>query len=307
MEPSPQAARLIFRSRLHRDGVILVNDFGVNDRNLFRGLQEVRPRIYGNSLNHQVNFAVFRELAAAGKLAGEVDVLTTRDPLRSTHTAAIRFGRSSPSLAAVFESSLDARQDGEDMLDFDSTARALLAQSQPARAAKFYARLAELDPGDCNWYYAMGAACIDAGHWPLALECLSKGRELALAGGPGVNPPRAECDFDFQLGRAHALTRDHRAAIRCYRRSLERQDDPITRTNLAVQYQNLGDYQSAYFELERALRLDIECQPARAQAEVLRRLVWDQAVARFERGRAEQSHRDEGAEDDQLDYARRIP
>ena len=61
------------------DGVVLVTDFGHPQRSPRAGAAEPRPVMYGDSLNHAIQFATFDAFAA------EIgwDVARTDDPLRS--------------------------------------------------------------------------------------------------------------------------------------------------------------------------------------------------------------------------------
>ena len=234
-----------------RDAHILVSDFGTVDSPFVHALVDPRPRLYGNSLNHGVAFALVDHIAAH---AG-YDLVRTRDTLASTHQVLLRRGQPLSAVTrAAFEASYVARTDGADFLDLRAAARSALREGRPVRAARYLRRALTLAPGDAVSHFALAKALIEAERPSEALAHLEACSE---------RPATDTLDWEFERGRARTLLGDLEDALAWYRRSLDRDDHPSTRTNCAILLVNLGRPEEALAELDAALRLDPEHARAR--------------------------------------------
>jgi tetratricopeptide (TPR) repeat protein len=232
-------------------GLVLVCDYGSPEMADLAGLKERPPTHYGNTLNHQVDFAVFDALCAQ---AGW-NLRRTTSPFRSVHCAAIAFSPElAPRVAEAFERIEVEREDGERLLELGKAARLHAAQNEHAAAARLFRRYLQLDPDDVEALYQMGVSCIESANYPSAAEHLGRGRALDR---------ERRFDFDFQLGRAYFWLGEYARAIERYQASLERDQHPVTYANLGAIHLRLKDYKGAYQALTRALEIDPQHQLAR--------------------------------------------
>lgn len=246
------------RSRLCEGGVVLVNDYGSCEREELSGLRDPRPAHFGNTLSHEMNFAIFEPFAREAGLS----LLATRSPLRIVHTAALVNAAAAPEdVSRAFQATEVDCKDGEDMIDLNMAALTHLSENRALRAARLFQQCLEIDPGSAELAFRFGEACVQAGHARLALDALTRGAALEGA---------EEHDFDFQLGRAYFVLRRRDEALAAYRRSLAREDHAMTHFNIAQVLEALGDMRGAYLEYRRALKGEPEGDRA---VTIMRRLI----------------------------------
>lgn len=241
--------------------VALVTDYGRVDRRDLGGLAEREPQIYGNSFAHEIHFAAFDAFA---DVAGW-QLLRTRDPLRSVHTAALRPDRPfSAAERASFGAHFEAVRIGEDIIDFYDIARRCAEDKDFDRAVRFYQRCVAYDPDNAEYRYRVADTAIDGGHYELAIAAAEAG--MVLPGGD-------EYDFEFILGRAFCLNDDYTAAIAWYERSLDKDLHWVTLTNLATLYEHAGRFEDARRGYLRALDLKPDYEKASQRlSEMARRI-----------------------------------
>jgi tetratricopeptide (TPR) repeat protein len=246
-----------------RDGALfLVNDYGVADPADCKGLRERPPQIYGNSLAHHVHFPLFDAFCPR---AGLSFARTRPNPLRSVHTAAVRYQPETPKrFRKAFARLYERRQDGEEMLELGAAADEWFKKKAWLHAARLFQRCLKLDPESAEVLFKLGKSCFEAGHTDLALRYLSEGRTCDV---------RRGFDFDFQIGRCHHKLGRTREAIDAYTASLAREEDASTHCNIGLMYEAERELGRAYACYQRALVLMPKYDRARALLERLRE-VW---------------------------------
>jgi tetratricopeptide (TPR) repeat protein len=245
-------------------GFVLVSDYGSPEQTTLADGAAPRPMLYGDSLNHGVQFAL---LDAYAPLAGW-SLARTSTPLSSLqHALLVRGATLAPELRDAFRGLFVERQEGADLLDFAAAARALAAQEDHVRAARFLARAARLDPRDAQLQYELGQQCVKAGEHRLAIEHL-----LACARLDGG----AALDHEFELGLAHYHVGAHGEAIAWYERALAKAEHPAIHWNLALALHALGDLPRTRRALKAALALEPEHAAALALVEELKQAWWQQ-------------------------------
>ncbi len=253
--------------RLHPEGFVLVNDYGAARRAELGGFKDRQFQNYGNTVNHPVNFAVFDAFAPDAGL----ELTRTQSPLRSIHVAA--FTRSPAALARlkpVFERTHVGREDGEDVVDFSSAAKLYLDNREWSRAIRLLTRCTRLDPLNGEIWLRLAEANIELGEHATA-------EEHARAGMAADRDQRQ--DWEFLLGRITCLLERRQEAISWYRASLRRDDHPVTHTNLAVLYEEVGDLPKALRSLRRALALAPSYTRASERLEHLKGVWWKRLEA----------------------------
>ncbi|MEZ0230522.1 MAG: tetratricopeptide repeat protein [Planctomycetota bacterium] len=227
-------------------GLLLVNDFGRPRARDLEGIRDRRAAHYGNSLAHEVNFALFDAFCRVEGLA----LLRTRRWALSIHTAAIWYRDSVPEeLARVFRGTHAKNEDGQDLLQLRAAAMAAAAAEDHVGAVRHFSRCHRLDPHSPEILYHLGLACLHGGQARRALAWFRKGLRLPL------DP---KFDFEFQTGRALAILERHADARAVFEGALAREEHPATRANLAYVCEQLQDYKNAYINYRRALQLDPE-------------------------------------------------
>jgi tetratricopeptide (TPR) repeat protein len=217
------------RDRLADGGMIVLSDYGRSEGGLLHETTFRGPEMFGNSLAHGLDFAIFEHFAAvAGASTGR-----TQGALRSVQTAVLRFGGMSAAFAEAFARHQQASSDSDAVLDLTSAARHFSGgpEAQPIRAVRLFQRALELDPYSAALHHEIADACLQAGLLGMAEAYLHRCVEL---------DQRDEHDVDFDLGRVYARTDRPREALACYQRSLERGANPGTLANMAVAYMELG-------------------------------------------------------------------
>src|SRR5207249_833569 len=92
-------------------GLLLVNDYGSCEAADLEGLYEPVMSHFGNTLSHEMNFAIFDAFAAVHGLAAT----RTHAPLRIVHTAALLYAPGTPdAFAREFERSEIVSDEGDD-------------------------------------------------------------------------------------------------------------------------------------------------------------------------------------------------
>jgi Tfp pilus assembly protein PilF len=249
--------RLVER-RMRPGGLILVNDYGSADSEELEGLSERPPKHYGNTMNHGVSFPLLEAFCRRAGLA----VVRTLDPFRSVHSAALRTGGAPPpAFVNAFQRLYVDRTDGEDLLDFASAGREAGRQSSHARAARLYGRCLRLDPDHVEAHYRVAEAAIENDQPAAALPYLERGRALDVT---------RDFDFDFQLGRALFRLERYDEALVAYERSLVRDPDAATHTNIGRVHEERGDLRQAYHAFLRALTLNPSYERAQRLMEALK-------------------------------------
>lgn len=252
-------------------GVVLVNDYGAIDKKDLKGLSERRSQIYGNSIANSINFSVFDSFAAVTTW----ELLRTRDPLDSLHTAILRPGIpwSDRERQGFYRNYVQWRG-GDDILDFTHTARQYAEKKDWERALRFWKRCIELEPENPDHYYRAGDAAIDGGHYDLAIRYLEHGL--------GISSADHSHDFEFQLGRATCLAQDYKSSITWYERALTKENHPTTWTNLGVLYESDGRFADAFRCFKRAMEIDPKYARARERMQLLKDLLWRRQLEEFE-------------------------
>jgi Flp pilus assembly protein TadD len=223
-------------------GYVLVNDYGTVDPTELDGLDDRRPQVYGNSLAHGVAFPALTAWAAAAGWGA----LCTTDPLESVHSVALRPAPWSDAERAAWRV-LDEGEAGDEIVDASTVAKRFVDQGQPERALRFFRRCLELEPDNVEHLHRAGAAALATGRYELAVRYLSRGREVG---------PDSGWDFEFQLGRATYLLEDLDGARSWYEQATEKEDHPVTWTNLGIVYEELGREADAVRCYEEAQRVE---------------------------------------------------
>lgn len=246
------------RPAMKPGGIVLVNDYGSCDPSTMEGLQDGRPRHYGNTVNHGVNFLILDTWCRREGISH----VRTDNPFRAVHTTAIRFGREvSPAFASAFARIYDDRHDGEDLLDFVAAARESSTQGSYERAVRFYQRSLQLDPNHLESLFRIGEACIDDDQPERGLHWLLHGKSLDDTG---------YFDFDFQIGRVLFRIKRYDEAMAAYERSLAREPDAATYTNIGRIHEERQEWRLAYDAYHRALALKPTYDRAQRLLEALR-------------------------------------
>ncbi len=257
---------------LRQGGAVLVNDWGPVLRQRTQGRANKRPSLYGNSMSHEVAFGLFDALPAKTNW----QVLRTHDALASLQTVALRHDAAfSPQMTQTFDRVWVQNEHGEDFVDLSLAARVLNEQKHLGASARFFRRLLRMDPGNVEWLYKLGDACLDASQPEAAKAVLLEGFALDTA--------RAH-DFEFQIGRACAHLEQQDEAVKWYTQSLEREDHPTTHANLGALHEARGEFAQAYQSLQRALAIEPEHPRALETMESLKLAWWQEGVKRFEAG-----------------------
>ncbi len=254
---------------LAKGGAVLVHDYGPVSKQRLRGRIEKRPSTYGNSLSHEVPFAVLDAFAAQ---AGW-QLQRTVDPLASLQTALLRRDvRESRQIQRDFQRIFEA-QHGEQLVDHGLAARHFADQKQFSVAARFYRRALQDDPKNLDLLYKFADACLDAALPEVAQPALLQGQALDL---------QHRHDFEFQIGRSYAQLSEYESAIAWYQRSLQHDDHAVTHTNLGAIYEQQGKLGEAYREFRTAQLIDPSYTRAQERLERLRDQWWQTTVAEFE-------------------------
>jgi len=240
--------------------LVMVSDFGTADHHR-TPTGKVRPKLYGASLNHAVEFAIFDRFAAAARWS--VERVTNGE--RLLVQALLTRGELAPPAREAFRRVFAQRSDGSDLLDFAAAARALNHAGDFARGARMFTRALKLEPDSALLHFELGQSWTAAGEPARALEILTRGRELDGA---------AEHDFDFHLGNAHHGCGELERAIACFERSIARAPDAATHCNLAIVHHARGDLARAARALEAALALDPNYQPAQRARDEWKAAWW---------------------------------
>jgi Tetratricopeptide repeat len=241
--------------------LVIANDFGVADHHRMTA-SKLRPKLYGASLNHPVEFALLDRFAAT---AGWSIERTTDGDRPLIHALLARGALAAPARDA-FRRILVTRSDGADLLDFAAAARALNQAGDYTRGARMFARALALDPSSALLHFELGQTWTHAGEPARAVECLMRGRELAGA---------EEHDFDFHLGTAYHGCGELDRALACFERSLERAPDAATHLNLAVLHYARGELPRAARALDAALAIDPEYEAAIRTRDAWKDAWWD--------------------------------
>ena len=254
------------RGIMHPRGMVVVNDYGSIAGEELEGRQDKEPQLYGNTINHDVNFQVFVGLARATDWC----LLLTDDRLRSLHTAVLlRDSEDAVILREPFDGIYRACQDGEDLVDFSLAAQLFVEAKDWGQAVRLWARCIDIDNGDPALYYQLADALFGDGKYLAAIHYCEQGLDLDEHGTQ---------DFSFMLGRCHAMLDRYAEAIDWYKVSLTREDHPVTHSNMGMAYQAQGDFQRAFQEISEALRLDPQDKNARSCLKSLRNAWWEHSV-----------------------------
>jgi tetratricopeptide (TPR) repeat protein len=235
------------RERVRPGAIALVTDYGRATEDSLRGLLEWRPRHYGNTLNHDVNFAVLESFCRREGLG----IVRTKSPLLAVHTAAIRFAADVPEpLRAAFARCYMARHHGQDLLDFRAAAHALLQAGDHAGAARMFERALRLDPRSTDLRLRAAEACFDANEPRRALAHLRRGMKL---------DPKRRADFLYPLGRVYAKLGRDGDARRALERAARREGaQAAVHAHLGLACERLGDRIGAYIAFKRFLERERE-------------------------------------------------
>lgn len=234
---------LSVRDRLVPGGVLVVNDYGTVELDDLEGERERRPAHYGNTLNHGVDFPIFDVFCKHHAL----DLVRTTNPLFSVHTAAIGYGAElSPEFRKAFRRIYVRNDEGLSLLELQAAADAAVKRADHGTAARLYERCVRLEPDSSDMLFALGENSFEAGQTRLALRCLLRGRRLDRD---------KRRDFDFALGRVYMRLHRFERARRAFERSVLREDDPSTRSNLGRVSEILGDREAAFRHFCRSLEL----------------------------------------------------
>jgi tetratricopeptide (TPR) repeat protein len=253
---------------LRPGGTIVVNDFGSAEHDPRRMTRMPKPRLYGNSLNYEVDFTLFDAVAAVSGLR----MIRTHDRLRSIHTAVFAAAELPPATQEAFDAIHRRQRGGQDVLDFSATARLYLEQGDAGPAIRFLHRCIELDPYNPGFHHRLGEACIEAKLHDAARGHLRRGQAL---------DPWLAHDFELLLGRAAAALGELDTAIAHYRISLSREPHPVTYANLASVHELRGDLPRALRCYQRALAFAPDDELI-TRVEALRDRWWQAMVAQVE-------------------------
>jgi len=251
---------------------ILTNDYGSPSPGTLRGHYERRPQRYGNSLAQDVNTSLFDAFAAETGWS----VLRSTGLLDSLHAVLALPSEPGPAVRARFDEEYGRRPATEDLLDFTAAARVFAQRKEGTRALRYLMRAAELDTQNASLRYQVGEAALAENLPELALEHLLVGIDLDPEGG----------DWEFMIGRALSTLSRLDEARTWYERSLQREDHPVTWTNLGTLHAHQGRLADAWRCYDRATRLDPKYERARERMEQLRSKLWDDTVARWRTGGA---------------------
>jgi tetratricopeptide (TPR) repeat protein len=235
--------------RMKPGGLALINDYAVVGES-----REPSLELYGNSLNHAVDFDVFD---AACAVAGWT-LWRTRDPLLILHNAAL-------GLVPAREIAFSGREwddDGDSFIVFRAAARVLAAQGEWLQAARLLRRCLSIEPHSVDVHYRLGVSCLNAEQYALAADYLQKGKQLDV---------EHRHDFAFELGRAHFFLGRLRESVECYQESLAHKEHPTSWRNLAAILMSLRDYSAAERALDRAWQMEPEHEGTRSLREQLAR------------------------------------
>ena len=247
------------RPRLVPGAAVVVSDFGTNERWVFEGFRESIATQYGNTLNHEVNFALFNAFSRAEGVA----VVRTRNAARAVHTAVLlEPGRACARLEKAFRRTLAGAR-GSRLVDFQVAGETFFQAGQFAVAARFFSRCLALDPGSPEVRFRVAMACAQAGFLPKALRHFRAGHGLAPAG---------ELDFLTPQGDILARLGRYAEARAVYEEALAREESPGTLASLGLVLEHMGDARSAWKRYRRSLELD--SNSPRAQALIVK--LWKQ-------------------------------
>ncbi|MCC6620719.1 MAG: tetratricopeptide repeat protein [Deltaproteobacteria bacterium] len=258
------------RPRLLPGAAILTNDYGSPSASTLRGHYERRPQRYGNSLAQDVNTSLFDAFAAETGWS----VLRSTGLLDSLHAALALPSPPGPAVRARFADEYGRRPATEDLLDFTAAARVFAQRKEGTRALRYLMRAAELDGRNASLRYQVGEAALSENLPELALEHLMEGLELDPEAG----------DWEFMIGRALSTLSRLDEARTWYERSLQREDHPVTWTNLGTLHAHQGRLAEAWRCYDRAMAIDPKYERARERMEQLKSKLWDETVARWRAG-----------------------
>ncbi len=129
--------------RMAPGGMVLINDFGSILRENLKGLKDLEPTLYGNTLSCAVSFPV---IEAFCRKAGW-DMSLSDSPFSDVHTAAIRFMPEAPrSFREAFRKANAQKKKGEEMTDFACSGAEALEKKDYMRAIRQFMRCLRLDP-----------------------------------------------------------------------------------------------------------------------------------------------------------------
>lgn len=255
-------------ARLVPGGVVVTNDYGFVDRERIVGLHERRPERFANCLGQEVQFVIFDALT---EVTGW-EVFRSRDPLDEIHRAVVApQGLGEATRAELERRPLWGRPEWAHLLDFQAAAQHFARHGDPERALRFWQRCAEIDPEHADFHHSIGEAALELRLLELARDHLELGFEL---------DPDA-FDWEHSLGRVFALMEDRVSAKEWFKRSLAREEHPVTCVNLADIALAEDDLGQGYRWLERALRIDPDHALARERMAALRERVWQEAVVQL--------------------------
>jgi tetratricopeptide (TPR) repeat protein len=260
-------ALLDAKQRLVDGGIIFVNDLGKADHLAMAGLHDPLPTMYGNTLNHSINFSLLEPLARNGNFG----LLRTVDKIGQLQQAIIRHGPPlTQSLEDVFRTWYVNTTDHQDLLDFEKAGQQAFQAGDYRRAMRLYRKCVVLAPRNPDLYYGLGRACLMGGLFSEAVESLEAGYRL---------DPELRLDFDFHLGRAFGSLGYHQQALEWYQQSVGRDPHPVTFSNMAETYFQKEDYDNAYLHWRKSLQLDPSHASALEGIERLKLLFFQQRVA----------------------------
>ncbi|HZS41259.1 MAG TPA: SAM-dependent methyltransferase [Polyangia bacterium] len=252
------------RPLLAPGGLVLMTDYGHLAGARHEGATS--PRLYGNSLNHAVDFLLVERFAEAARWS----IMRTAHPLSSLHTLVLYAGGAPERTRAAFDAAYVQRTDGQDLLDFSDAARASLKRDKPAQAVRHLERCIALDPEHAGFHHRLGEAYLAAGLPEQALAWLDRGAAL--------DRWRVH-DFDLLRGRACAEQRQLTEAAAWLRDSIARKPSPEALLRLGQVLEALGELHEAVRAYRGALALEPEHEEAQARCDRLKDLWWEQLLA----------------------------
>ncbi|MEL6181405.1 MAG: tetratricopeptide repeat protein, partial [Myxococcota bacterium] len=241
-------------------GAFLISDYQAQDDQVARGgFKQVRPQLYGDSINHPVYFSVFNGFA---RVQGW-DCARTVGPARSLLQALVA-PRIAPSTRIAFQELFGRGPSGIDLLDYAEAAQRFIVQGELGRACRFLDRACALDPLNSARWFELGTISLDAGYTRAALDAFRRCGELEGA---------EVLDWEFRLGCTHADLGRPRDAIHWFEQSLAKGPNPTTYANLGSLHLMLNDVEHASAWLQKALELSPDHPQARALWETAQELL----------------------------------
>ena len=228
--------------RLVPGGLVILTDVGFADPLDALGRQEPAGTVYGNTLNHAINFALLDGLVAAGW-----GVHRVADPVDYLQRAVLAPGGAVPAtVRAALDAGAAERTRRRDLLDLYELAVECAGRGEDERALRLFERCIRLDPTAPGLRREAAAVALEAGFPGAAVRHL----EIALAlPGPG----RALLDFD--QGRVFGALGLSELAIPRLEASATLAPCVEVFTNLAELHLDQGDVPAARSCVARALAL----------------------------------------------------